>query len=184
MTVCASSTESKASTESTSSRTREPNDSTNGFCQGEPGSMKLRPLPPKRHQSRTALAVISGPLSIRTSSGPAAALADDLVEHADGVVGVDRAGDPDREGLAGVLVDDVEQLQRPAVDGGVELEVERPDVVGPLGPQPRRRHGRLAEPLALPLPLRHPQALLAPQPLDLLAVHRPALLAQAAQASR
>ena len=48
---------------------REPNDSTNGFCQGEPGSMKLRPLPPRRHQSRTAFAVISGPLSIRTSSG-------------------------------------------------------------------------------------------------------------------
>jgi hypothetical protein len=40
-TVCASSTESNASTESTSSRTREPNDSTNGH--GEPGSMKLRP---------------------------------------------------------------------------------------------------------------------------------------------
>jgi len=43
MTVCASSTESNASTESTSSRTREPNDSTNGFCYGEPGSLKLRP---------------------------------------------------------------------------------------------------------------------------------------------
>src|SRR5829696_4008388 len=43
MTVCASSTESNASTESTSSRTREQNDSTNGFCHGEPGSMKLRP---------------------------------------------------------------------------------------------------------------------------------------------
>jgi hypothetical protein len=41
MTVCASSTESNASTESTSSRKREPNDSTNGFCHGEPGSMKL-----------------------------------------------------------------------------------------------------------------------------------------------
>jgi hypothetical protein len=43
MTVCASSPESNASTESTSSRTREPNDSTNRFCHGEPGSMKLRP---------------------------------------------------------------------------------------------------------------------------------------------
>jgi hypothetical protein len=43
MTVCASSAESNASTESNSSRTREPNDSTNGFCHGEPGSMKLRP---------------------------------------------------------------------------------------------------------------------------------------------
>jgi hypothetical protein len=52
MTVCASTTESNASTESTSSRTREPNDSTNGFCQGEPGSMKLRPARLKPHQSR------------------------------------------------------------------------------------------------------------------------------------
>ena len=43
MTVCASSTESNASAESTSSRTREPNDSTNGFCHGEPGPVKLRP---------------------------------------------------------------------------------------------------------------------------------------------
>jgi len=43
MTVCASSKESNALTESTSSRTREQNDSMNGFCHGEPGSMKLRP---------------------------------------------------------------------------------------------------------------------------------------------
>jgi hypothetical protein len=40
MSVCARNTESNASTESTS---REPNDSTNGFSHGEPGSMKLRP---------------------------------------------------------------------------------------------------------------------------------------------
>ena len=38
----------------------EPNDSTNGFCQGEPGSMKLRPLPPSRHRARTAFAVSRG----------------------------------------------------------------------------------------------------------------------------
>jgi hypothetical protein len=38
---------------------------------GEPGSMKLRSAQLKRQQSRKALAVISGPLSIRTSSGPA-----------------------------------------------------------------------------------------------------------------
>ena len=139
MTVCASSTESNASTESTSSRTREPNDSTNGFCQGEPGSMKLRPAPPKRHQSRSGvrghLGAVVHPHELRAG----AALADDLVEHADGVVGVDRAGDPDRQGLAGVLVDDVEQLQRAAVGRGVELEVQRPDVVRPLRPQPLRR---------------------------------------------
>ena len=57
---------------------------------------------------------------------------------------------------------------------------KRPDVIGPLGPQPLGGHGRLAEPLPLALPLRHAQALLAPEPLDLLAVHDPALLADAA----
>ncbi len=35
-------------------------DSTNGFCQGEPTSTTLRPQPPSRHQSRTAFAVITG----------------------------------------------------------------------------------------------------------------------------
>jgi hypothetical protein len=49
---------------------------------------------------------------------PVAALADDLVEHTDGVVGVDRARDSDRQGLAGVLVDDVQQLDRAAVGIG------------------------------------------------------------------
>jgi len=42
------------------------------------------------------------------------------------------------------------------------------------------RDGRLAEPEPLPLALRHAQPFLAPQPLDLLAVHRPALLADGA----
>ena len=111
MTVCASSTESNASTESTSSRTREPNDSTNGFCQGEPGSMKLRPAAaeaaPVADGVRGHLGAVVHPHELRGG----AALADDLVEHPDGVVGVDRARDADRQGLAGVLVDDVEQLQ-------------------------------------------------------------------------
>ena len=35
-----------------------------------------------------------------------------------------------------MLVDDVEQLQDPSVRGLVELEVQRPNVVRPLGPQP------------------------------------------------
>jgi hypothetical protein len=180
MTVCASSTESNASTESTSSRTREPNDSTNGFCQGEPGSMKLRPLPPSRHQSRRALAVISGPLSIRTSSGAVPRSRTIWSSTPTAWSASIEAGDADRERLAGVLVDDVQQLQGAAVDGCVELEVDRPDVVGSPGPQPRGRDGRVAEPEPLPLALRHAQALFAPQPLDLLAVHGPALLADGA----
>jgi hypothetical protein len=40
-----------------------------------------------------------------------------------------------RERFAGELVDDVEQLDRAAVDGLVELEVDRPYVIGPLSPQ-------------------------------------------------
>ena len=101
MTVCASSTESNASTESTSSRTREPNDSTNGFCQGEPGSMKLRPAPPRRHQSRSGVRGHLGAVVHPHELGGGAALADDLVEHPDGVVGVDRARDPDRQAPRG-----------------------------------------------------------------------------------
>src|SRR5215204_7790222 len=36
--------------------------------------------------------------------------------------------------------DDVEQFQRAAVAGGVELEVQGPDMVGALGPQPLGGH--------------------------------------------
>jgi hypothetical protein len=53
----------KASTASSSSRSRLLKLSTYGFCQGEPGSMWLVPVPLQRHQSRRALAVSSGPLS-------------------------------------------------------------------------------------------------------------------------
>ncbi len=59
------------------------------------------------------------------------------------------------------------------------LEVKRPHVIGALRTQPLCRHGRLPEPAALAPTLRHPQPLLAPQPLHPLAVDLPALLAQA-----
>jgi len=55
--------------------------STNAFCRGEPGSMKLRPARLKRHRPPRASAVISAQLSVRFSLGPVPALADDLVEH-------------------------------------------------------------------------------------------------------
>jgi hypothetical protein len=45
------------------------NDSTNGFFHGEPGRMNAAPVRLKRHQSRSAWEVISGPLSRRTNSG-------------------------------------------------------------------------------------------------------------------
>jgi hypothetical protein len=69
----------------------------------------------------------SGPLSIRTSSGPAPrsrtiwssirVLWSASIERATRIV-------------AGVFVDDGEQFQRAAVAGGVELEVQGPDMVG------------------------------------------------------
>lgn len=39
------------------------------FCQGELGSMKIVSTPLKRHQSATAAAMNSGPLSNRTNAG-------------------------------------------------------------------------------------------------------------------
>jgi hypothetical protein len=135
-------------------------------------------VPVNRHQSRRALAVNSGPLSqwmnrgarpcsaTTRSSTPTVASASSLRSTV-----MARAS-------RGVLIDHVEQLQDPAVGGLVELVVQRPHVVRVLGGQPIRRTGRGAEPLAFAPPDRDAQAFLAPQPLDGLAVHPPALLAE------
>jgi len=155
MTVCASITESNASTESTSSQTREPNDSTNGFCRGgarlDESALGPTDAAPVAQGVGGHLGAVVHPDELRAG----AALADDLVEHPGRVVGVDRAGHPHRRRLAGVLVDDVEQFQHAAVAGGVELEVQGPDMVGALGSQPLGGHGGLAEPLPLAFPLPH-----------------------------
>jgi hypothetical protein len=45
------------------------------------------------------------------------ALGDQALQHRDGGVGIDPPFDGDRQGLAGVLVHDVEQLQDPTVQG-------------------------------------------------------------------
>ena len=66
----------------------------------------------------------------------------------------------DRQRLAGVLVDDVQELQDPPVGGLVELEVERPDLVGALCAKPLGRHGRGAEAPALSAALGDALALL------------------------
>jgi hypothetical protein len=105
----------------------------------------------------------------------AAADPGDLVEAGDGGVGVDGVVHEVGKGLAGELVDDVEDLDHPAGGGDVELVVERPHVVGPGRLQPTRGRRRLAEALALAALGWHAQALLAPQALDLLAVHPVAL---------
>jgi len=54
------------------------------------------------------------------------------IEDRDRGVGIDPSPALDRERLTGVLVDDVQELQDPPVGGLVELEVERPDLVGAL----------------------------------------------------
>jgi hypothetical protein len=78
--------ESNVSTEDTSSRTREPNDSTNGFCHREPGSMKLRSAPaeaaPVAQSVGGHLGAVVHPDELHPDELRAgAALADDLVEH-------------------------------------------------------------------------------------------------------
>ena len=103
----------------------------------------------------------------------------ELLEDRNRGVGVDAALTAHGERLAGVLVDDVEELEDATVLGLVELEVERPDLVGSLGLQALGRHGRLSDSLSLSPPPGDPQALLAPQALDALAVEAEALLEQA-----
>jgi hypothetical protein len=105
-------------------------------------------------------------------------LGDQAVQHSDGGVSVDPAIDLDGHGLAGVLVHDIEQLQDPPVLGLVELVVQRPHMIGMLGSQPIRWRRGGAQPLALAPPGGHPQTLLAPQPLNGLAVYPPAGLTQ------
>src|SRR3954452_24077939 len=108
-----------------------------------------------------------------------APLVGEALEHVDGLVCVDATRDVDCERLASELVDDVEQLQHAAVGGLIELEVQRPDMIGPLRPQPVGRNGRLAEALALAPASGDPEPFFAPEPLDALAVDVVAELAEA-----
>jgi hypothetical protein len=52
-----------------------------------------------------------------------AALGDQAVKHGDGGIRIDAPVDGDRQGLAGVLIHDVEQLEDPAIEGLVELVI-------------------------------------------------------------
>ena len=97
-----------------------------------------------------------------------APVGDQVVQDVDEVISGAAAPHPHRERFTGVLVDDVGQLQPPAIGGLVELEVDRPDVIGPLGTQPLGGAGR--DTAAFADPDRSAQALLAPQPLHALVV--------------
>ncbi len=70
----------------------------------------------------------------------------------------------------------MQELQDPPVGGLIELEVERPDLVGALGGEAFGRHSRLSQAQALPPALRDAQALLAPEALGALAIEAPPLL--------
>jgi hypothetical protein len=73
-------------------------------------------------------------------------------QRLDQVISGAGAGHAHREGLAGVLIDDVGQLQPASISGLVELEVDRPDLVGALGPPPLRLLG--SDPAAFAAPDR------------------------------
>jgi hypothetical protein len=105
-------------------------------------------------------------------------LPDDLVETGDRGVGVDGVVDEISEGLAGELIDDVQDLDGLPGGGDIELVVQRSHVIRPGGPEPVGRCRGVAEALALAALGRYPQAIFTPQTLDLLAVHDVALPAQ------
>jgi hypothetical protein len=93
-------------------------------------------------------------------------------------VRIELAGDPDRQGLAGELVDHAQHPKLAAIAGPVLDEVVGPDLIWPLRPQPDAGSIRQPQPVPLGLPGRHLQPLPPPDPLDPLAVDLPAGLAQ------
>ena len=156
-----------------SSRVRPPCDSTLGFCQGDPGSMQLVLVLVSRHQSRSALAVSSGPLSQRTKQGQRPRCEETLSKQAT------------------VASASIEESARSARDSRVNssstcrILILRPEAVTSKwksrahtwsGRCARNRLAGVAEALSFAALGRHPESLLSPQALDFLAVlHRPAL---------
>jgi hypothetical protein len=100
-----------------------------------------------------------------------AAGGDEVIEDRDQIRGGAGARDPARERLASELVDEIGDLHHPAVSGRVELEVDRPHLVGSLGPADLLTVDRSP---ALVVPGLHLQTLLAPDAQHLLAVQLPA----------
>jgi hypothetical protein len=104
-----------------------------------------------------------------------AALAAQTVELGDQVLAGDTALDHPTEAFAGVFVDDGDDLDRPSVSGGVELEVHRPHPVGRIGGYGQWCGG--AAVAFAPSTLRHSKPFLAPKALDLLVIQCPAFRA-------
>jgi hypothetical protein len=113
------------------------------------------------------LATISGPLSDRW---------DPFVEHGvrqrlNDADGVDPASDPDRQALAGELIDQGHQPNTPAIMGRGLDKVEAPDVVGPFRSKPDT--GSVIELKTRPLRLflRYFQPLTPPNALNPVLAH-------------
>jgi hypothetical protein len=88
------------------------------------------------------------------------------------VLAGDAALDQAAETLAGVLINDRNDLDRAPVGGGVELEVHRPYPIRRIGGRDIGSGGAMAFAAAT---LRNPQSLLTPEPLNLLVIGLPAL---------
>ena len=61
----------------------------------------------------------------------------EAIQDGDDVIGGDRVLDADLQALARALVDDVEHIDLPVIDGVIELEVERPQRVGAISDMAR-----------------------------------------------
>jgi hypothetical protein len=83
-------------------------------------------------------------------------------DHLDDLVGTHGTSHLHGEGLSGVLVHNVEQLQTPLIGGLVELEVQSPHMVRCLGSQQEPVRGPRPAPLG-PLRRGTSQAFVAPQ---------------------
>ena len=115
----------------------------------------------------------SGPLSIRSTFGGPPAAANTASSSATSRSAVIERSTRCSSEHAGVLVDHRRDLDRLAVDGGVELEIDRPHHVRGIGVDRRDR----GHPGPFPRTMHpHLQALLAPQAVDLLLVHLTALV--------
>ena len=60
--------------------------------------------------------------------------AGEILQHRHHILGLAASSDADRQAQMAVLVDHVQELQPPAIGGGVELEIHRPHRVGMLNP--------------------------------------------------
>ena len=85
------------------------------------------------HNTRTQIRVPPHGAVVHAQVRWGAALGDEALDDGDDAVGVDAVRGVDGQGFSGELVDDVEQLDAPQAGDLVELEIQRPHVVGALG---------------------------------------------------